>query len=101
MSRDRFAQLHRWITFDDSASRDQRRNETNPPDKLVAFRDIADMFAVRFRTLYNPNYHVTVDEQLVGFRGRTGMRVYMPDKPDKYVKNIVFIYNIYKNICFI
>ena len=33
--------------------------------------------------LYVPG-NVTIDEQLVGFRGRCAFRTYMPSKPDKY-----------------
>lgn len=29
-------------------------------------------------------HFVTVDETLVGYRGRCGIRVYMPSKPAKY-----------------
>lgn len=34
--------------------------------------------------MYNVGRHVTVDEQLILFRGRCPMKQYMPDKPAKY-----------------
>ncbi|XP_035012727.2 piggyBac transposable element-derived protein 4-like [Hippoglossus stenolepis] len=38
----------------------------------------------RLPRLYNPGPEVTVDEQLVPFRGRCPFRQYMPSKPAKY-----------------
>ena len=36
------------------------------------------------RRYYTPGPFITIDEQLVGFQGRSAFRQYMPSKPDKY-----------------
>ena len=36
------------------------------------------------RDAYTPGPHMTVDEQLVCFRGRCPFRQYIPSKPGKY-----------------
>ena len=36
------------------------------------------------RDAYTPGPHMTVDEQLVCFRGKCPFRQYIPSKPDKY-----------------
>jgi predicted nucleic acid-binding OB-fold protein len=70
MTRDRFLELHRHVTFDDVSTREQRR-ET---DRLAPIRDVVESFAEKFRRFYNPNYNITVDEHLVPFRGHCPFR---------------------------
>lgn len=38
---------------------------------------------------YSPSTNCTIDEQLLGFQGRFGARVYIPSKPDKYGIKII------------
>ena len=42
-----------------------------------------------FQKWYTAGRYVTVDEQLVGFRGRCPFRMYLPNKPNKYGIKIV------------
>ncbi|TWW61348.1 hypothetical protein D4764_05G0014380 [Takifugu flavidus] len=70
----------RLLRFDDRESRPARR----VTDKLAAIRDVWDKWVERLPYLYNPGPDVTVDEQLVPFRGRCPFRQYMPSKPAKY-----------------
>ncbi|KAJ7991335.1 hypothetical protein DPEC_G00296250 [Dallia pectoralis] len=62
--------------------------ETRPArravDKLAAVRELWDEWSARLPSLYNPGPDVTVDEQLVPFRGRCPFRQYMPSKPARY-----------------
>lgn len=76
----RFESILRFMRFDDRRTRDQRRTT----DKLAAFRDIWMMFLDRLPKMYRPNMDMTVDEQLVSFRGRSSFRQYIPSKPGKY-----------------
>ncbi|KAG5863453.1 hypothetical protein JTB14_016225 [Gonioctena quinquepunctata] len=80
MSRDRFFALTKCIRFDDMATRAERR----AVDELAPIRCIFDMFVENFKRMMYPGSHMTVDEQLLGFRGRASFRVYMKSKPDKY-----------------
>lgn len=96
MSLNRFKLLLRMVRFDDKNTRDDRQRL----DKLAAIRELFDMFVRRCQLCYNPGPHVTVDEQLVGFRGRCGFRVYMSNKPDKYGIKIWTLCDVNTSYCF-
>ncbi|XP_052337123.1 piggyBac transposable element-derived protein 4-like [Oncorhynchus keta] len=53
-------------------------------DKLAAIREVWEKWVERLPYRYNPGPEVTVDEQLVLFRGRCPFCQYMPSKPAKY-----------------
>ncbi|XP_031162809.1 piggyBac transposable element-derived protein 4-like [Sander lucioperca] len=76
----RFHAFSRLLRFDDRETRAARR----AADKLAAIRDVWDAWVRRLPRLYNPGPDVTVDEQLVPFRGRCSFRQYMPSKPARY-----------------
>ncbi|KAK1901192.1 Glucose-6-phosphate 1-dehydrogenase [Dissostichus eleginoides] len=67
MSIGRFEDIRRLLRFDDKRTRASRL-ET---DHMTAFRYIWDLFLVNCRQKFIPSDCVTVDEQLVPFRGRT------------------------------
>ncbi|KAJ7984080.1 hypothetical protein DPEC_G00366450 [Dallia pectoralis] len=68
------------LRFNDRETRPARR----AVDKLAAVRELWDEWSARLPSLYNPGPDVTVDEQLVPFRGRCPFRQYMPSKPARY-----------------
>lgn len=76
----RFQEVTRFIRFDNKDTRAERRNL----DKLAAFRDIWEMFVARLSSIYNSGFDMTVDEQLVAFRGKCPFCQYMKSKPAKY-----------------
>ncbi|KAL2087193.1 hypothetical protein ACEWY4_018252 [Coilia grayii] len=80
MSIRRFEDIRRFLRFDDKRTR-ATRLET---DHSAAFRYIWDLFLVNCRQRFIPSDCVTVDEQLVPFRGRTKFMQYMNSKPAKY-----------------
>ncbi|XP_042171318.1 piggyBac transposable element-derived protein 4-like [Oncorhynchus tshawytscha] len=75
-----FHRYSRLLRFDDRQSRPARL----ATDKLAAIREVWDLWEARLPALYNPGPDVTVDEQLVPFRGRCPFRQYIPSKPAKY-----------------
>lgn len=77
MSLKRFKELSRVLRFDD-------RNRRRKSDKLAPIQDLWNKWVDILPNLYNPGENVTVDEQLIGFRGRCPFRQYMPKKPSKY-----------------
>ena len=79
-SRTRFTELLKFIRFDDLYTREERKKN----DKMCAVREIFTSFSSQCQLHYYPGSHLTVDEQLVGFRGRCPFRVYMKSKPAKY-----------------
>ncbi|KAL7399436.1 hypothetical protein ABVT39_024263 [Epinephelus coioides] len=80
MSLKTFYTYSRLIRFDDRGSRPTWR----AADKLAVIREAWEAWAARLPLMYNPGPEVTVDEQLVPFRGRCPFRQYMPSKPAKY-----------------
>lgn len=80
MSLDRFRAITRMLRFDNKTTRDVRLQT----DKLAAFRDVWAMFVAQLKKYYNPGPDITVDEQLVPFRGRVSFKQYIPSKPAKY-----------------
>lgn len=80
MPRDRFTDLCSRLRFDDAQTRVERRAD----DKLAPFREIWDCFISKCKSNYVPGCDMTIDEQLVTFRGRCGFRMYIPSKPGRY-----------------
>ena len=80
----RFLEFSDVMQFDNLSTREERRLY----DKLAAFRDIWEMFNQQLSTQYTPGAYLTVDEQLVPFRGNCPFKQYMKSKPAKYGKKI-------------
>lgn len=80
MSRDRFDFLIRCLRFDDKSLRASLRQE----DPFILIRKVWELFITQRRLNYTPGEHVTIDEQLLAFRGRCLFRMYIPNKLNKY-----------------
>lgn len=87
MSLVRFKSLLRFIRFDDKTTRSVRR----ATDKLAAIREIFEECNKMFSKYYVPGSFLTVDEQMIGWRGRCPFMQFMPKKPDKYGMKIFWI----------
>ena len=72
--------LKRVLQCDDANS--GRRNRSK--DKFQPIKDVFEEWDFNLRDPYNPGLHMTVDEQLVWFRGRCPFRQYIPSTPGKY-----------------
>ncbi|XP_068227725.1 piggyBac transposable element-derived protein 4-like [Palaemon carinicauda] len=83
MSLETFMKYSTFLRFDDKETRARRRST----DKLAPIRDIWNIWVERLPLMYNIST-VTVDEQLVPFRGKCPFRQYNPSKPDRYGINI-------------
>ncbi|CAK9810838.1 PiggyBac transposable element-derived protein 4 [Anthophora plagiata] len=79
MSPDRFVNILRYIRFDESTTREERKSS----NKLAPLQEITNIFSQNCRDSYNATDFGCVDEQLMTFRGRS-FKVYMPNKPGKY-----------------
>ncbi|GFO02509.1 pogo transposable element with krab domain [Plakobranchus ocellatus] len=53
--------------------------------QVCHIREIWDLFDANLSKHYHPDQNITIDEQLVPFRGRCGFSQYIPSRPDKYV----------------
>lgn len=80
MSRTRFQNILRVLRFDNAAERRIRRS----PDKLQPIRECFEIWNGYLQDGYVPDWNITVDEQLVTFRGRCPFRQYIPTKPGRY-----------------
>ncbi|XP_046393761.1 uncharacterized protein LOC124161483 [Ischnura elegans] len=98
MNYQRFRFLLQCLRFDDINSRAQRKTM----DKLAPIRQLFEMLVRKFQDNYVMSEYTTVDEQLVGFRGRCSFRQYLPNKPARYgIKifalvdsNVFYTYNL-------
>ena len=75
----RFVFIIRALRFDDPATRPARLEG----DRFAHIRKIWDEVIRNCQINYKPGPHVTVDEQLLAFRGRCVFRMYIPNKPAK------------------
>lgn len=80
LSRNRFEIILSHLRFDDRTDRDQRIQE-NP---AAAISEVFERFLINCRDSYSIGAYATIDEMLVGFRGRCKFRMFMPKKPCKY-----------------
>ena len=72
----RFWNIVRFIRFDDSNTREARIRE----DKAAPIPDIWNMLNSNLSSMYKPTEHLTIDEQLYPFRGRTKIHSVHPIK---------------------
>ena len=80
MCKKRFVFLLYCLRFDDYTS----RNEPKLYDKLALIRELYEEFLKSCVSNYSPSANCTVGESLLGFRGRCGFKVNIPNKPAKY-----------------
>lgn len=80
MSRERFDFLIRCLRMDDKTLRPALRTE----DPYIPVRKVWDLLISQCKNNYIPGPHLTIDEQLLAFRGRCPFRMYIPNKPSKY-----------------
>lgn len=85
MSKERFAFLTRCLRFDDLTTRKERKQQ----DVLAPIRELWEQFLQQCRQNYVPGEEITVDEQLLAFRGRCPFRMYIKNKPAKYGIKII------------
>jgi hypothetical protein len=90
MSCERFEFLIKCLHFDDRSTREERKKT----DKFAPIRNIWEIFIKQCRELYKPGSYVTIDEQLLAFKGRCPFRMYIPNKPAKYGIKIVLVCDV-------
>lgn len=80
MSRNRFQAIQSCLRFDDSKTRDARK-ESN---RLAAISEVTELFRTACVSNFNTSENVTIDERIVPLTGNCRFRVYVKNKPDKY-----------------
>lgn len=61
----------------------------NASDRFAPIRELWEKFIANCQKYYTPHYKCTVDEQLLGFRGKCIFRMYIKSKPNKYGIKII------------
>lgn len=87
LSKGRFEFLISCLRFDDPETRTERKEQ----DKFAPIRKVWEEFIEKCTRYYVPRENLTVDEQLLGFRGRCPFRMYIPNKPAKYGIKLILI----------
>lgn len=77
----RFLFLLTVIRFDNPDTREARKAGG---DKLAPMSEIFQTFIENCKSNYNSYRYVTIDEMLVGFRGKCGFRLYIKCKSQRY-----------------
>lgn len=81
MSLRRFLQILRYLHANDNTQMPKRGQEGF--DKLYKIRPLLNILSNKYKTSFSISRHVSIDESMVGFKGRTSLKQYMPLKPTK------------------
>nr|CAH7748743.1 unnamed protein product [Callosobruchus chinensis] len=77
MSRNRFTDILRILRFVDHST-------ANTEDRLFKIRPILEKVVENIKSVYSPGQHLSIDEDMILWRGRLSFRQYIPNKRHKY-----------------
>ena len=81
ISRLRFMEINRYLHFADNST--LASSGTPQYNKLGKIEKVLQMLVEKFKENFNLNKHVSVDEAMIPFKGRSTLKQYMPLKPVK------------------
>lgn len=81
MSLKRFLKIVRFLHVNDNTKTPKKGEENF--DKLFKIRPIINTLNEKFQNAFSPGRNLAIDESMVGFKGRTSLKQYMPLKPTK------------------
>ena len=82
MSQTRFKKLTQYLHICDTSATPARG--TPGYDKLYKVRPLIDHLVPKLKENYNPSKNLSVDEAMIGFKGRLSFKQYMPMKPTRF-----------------
>ena len=82
MPRDRFKELNRFVHFNDNASAVQSRDDP-AYDRYYKVRPLLTMLRDAC-WLTEPEARMSIDEQMIPYKGKNSLRQYLPKKPKKW-----------------
>lgn len=81
MSRDRWSEIKRNLHFNDNDN--MPRPDDQDRDRLFKIRPIIDSLLPKFQSIPQ-SQKLSVDEQMVPFKGQSALKQYLPNKPNKW-----------------
>ena len=82
MSRDRFSLIMRFLHLNDN-TKYIRKGEPGY-DAIFKLRPFLEPLLRNFREMYRPAKELSIDESMIGFKGRLSFLQYLPKKPTKW-----------------
>ena len=78
----RFEVLMTYLHLNDSSN--QQPQGSPDYDKLYKIRPLLDLVISAVKSVYIPEKYISIDESIIGFKGRLSFVQYMPKKPTKW-----------------
>lgn len=97
MPKRRFEFLLVVLRFDDATMRQEKQDQGDPVPHIST---IFNKFIENSQSAFSLGTNVTIDEMLVGFRGRCKFKIYMPKKPARYGIKIMCLTDARNNYFF-
>lgn len=82
MTLNRYEKLCQYLHCNHAAARIDKNDPRYHPIAKVA--PIVDMVRQKFKMYYTHSRDISIDEAMKGYKGRTELRMYMPNKPEKF-----------------
>ena len=82
MKRDRFSLLMKFLHLNDNSQYAKKGEPGHDP--LYKLRPFLTPLIAHFQSAYTLHREVSIDESMIGFKGRLGFIQYMPKKPTKW-----------------
>ena len=82
MSRNRFQLILKFLHFNNNSNQIPRGQPGH--DRLFKIRPFLSALINKFQQLYVPFQNISIDESMIGFKGRISFLQYLPKKPNKW-----------------
>ncbi|XP_014784704.1 piggyBac transposable element-derived protein 4-like [Octopus bimaculoides] len=82
MSKMRYSKISQYLHLIDSANAPSKNDPNYNP--LYKVRPVIDLLLNSYKTVYLPGKNLSVDEAMIGYKGRVHFQQYMPAKPTKW-----------------
>ncbi|KAK3796571.1 hypothetical protein RRG08_057822 [Elysia crispata] len=88
MGRERFEKITQYFHLNDDEQGDRT---TEGYDPMLKIRPVLDHVRSACLNVYAPSCQLSIDEGMIGFKGRVYFRQYLPSKPERYgIKFLIY-----------
>ncbi len=81
MGRNRYQLIMKYLHFNDNTGYDPKDPNR---DRLYKIRPLLEFLVTKFQELYYPTQEISIDEQLLKFKGRLHFKQYIPNKRSRF-----------------